>query len=182
VDGILGQEFFDRFVVEIDYTSRIIRVHDPASYNYHGIGERLPIEVGPQHIYVRAKVSATGSIPIEGRFLVDTGYATAISLTKEFAEMNKLLPAPENLKSVPVCGLAGMVKTQSLEGYLESLQLGSLTIEKPVTEFSQVPIHKNYDGYIGNAVFRKFKVIFDYSKKEMILEADPKGCKGPSRE
>ena len=31
VDGILGYEIFNRFVVEIDYISRIVTLHDPKS-------------------------------------------------------------------------------------------------------------------------------------------------------
>ena len=41
VDGILGTEFFNSFVVAIDYKSRVIDVYDPTSYRYEGEGERF---------------------------------------------------------------------------------------------------------------------------------------------
>ena len=38
LEGILGKEFFGRFVVEIDYAARRLNVFDPGSYQYVGKG------------------------------------------------------------------------------------------------------------------------------------------------
>ncbi len=174
IDGILGKEFFNSFVVEIDYKSQIINVYDPATYNYKGTGEHFKIEIAPQHIFVRAKIKAPGRVAVEGRFQVDTGYATEMCLTKEFVDEYRLLPPVEQLKRSPTCGLAGLVKDQSWVGNLERLELGSFRIENPLTEFSQAHFNQEFDGSIGDATLKKFKVIFDYSHREMILEASPR--------
>jgi hypothetical protein len=39
-----------------------------------------------------------------------------------------------------------------------------------VTEFRLSEPTTDADGFIGRAVFRRFKVIFDYSRRRMILE------------
>ena len=39
VDGLLGHDFFERFVVEIDYAAGRISLHDPRAYTYAGRGE-----------------------------------------------------------------------------------------------------------------------------------------------
>lgn len=44
-------------------------------------------------------------------------------------------------------------------------------IEKPATEFSQSEVNQDFDGFIGAVALMPFKVILDYSRQMMILEA-----------
>ena len=94
VDGILGAEFFHNFVVEIDYAARLINVYEPAGYRYTGKGEKLPIEVEPQHIFVQAQILSQGRQALPVKLLVDTGSAMAVTLTKRFTDLdtNSCLP------------------------------------------------------------------------------------------
>jgi hypothetical protein len=170
VDGILGREFFDQFVVEIDYAHRLLNVYDQPSYKYAGSGKEIPLEVGEQHIFAQAQIRAAGRTPLAGRFLLDTGSALAVSLMKPFMDEHNLLPSTEGMTSLPVCGLGGYEKEKSWIGTLEALQLGELQVAVPVTEFHLSEPSTDADGFIGGAVFRRFKVIFDYSRRRMILE------------
>jgi hypothetical protein len=173
VDGILGKEFFDQFVVEIDYEHRLLNVYDPPSYKYAGSGKDIPLDVGEQHIFVPAQIKAAGRAPLTGRFLLDTGSAHAVSLMKPFMDKHHLLPSTEGMTSLPVCGLGGYAKEKSWIGTLEALQLSEFKIAAPVTEFRLSEPNTDADGFIGGAVFRRFKVIFDYSRRRVILE--PRG-------
>ncbi|HKP36821.1 MAG TPA: aspartyl protease family protein [Pyrinomonadaceae bacterium] len=170
LDGILGKEFFDQFVVEIDYAQRLLNVYDRSSYKYAGGGKEIPLEVGEQHIFVRAQIRAAGRDPITGRFLLDTGSAQALSLMKPFVNAHNLLPSTEGMSSLPACGLGGHANEKSWLGTSEALQLGEFKITAPVTEFRMSEPNTDADGFIGGAVFRRFKVIFDYSRRRMILE------------
>lgn len=170
VDGILGKEFFDQFVVEIDYAKRLLTVYDRSSYKYAGSGKEIPLEVGEQHIFARAQIKAAGRAQLTGRFLLDTGSVQAVSLLKPFMNEHNLLPSTEGMTSLPACGLGGHEKEKSWIGTLEALQLGEFKIAAPVTEFRLADPNTDADGVIGGAVFRRFKVIFDYSRRRMILE------------
>lgn len=170
VDGLLGKEFFDEFVVEIDYARRVLNVYDRSSYKHAGGGADIPLEVGEQHIFAQAQIRAAGRAPLTGRFLLDTGSSEAVSLLKPFMFKHNLLPSTEGMSSLPVCGLGGYAKEKSLIGALEELQLGEIKIAAPVTEFRLSDPNTDADGFIGGAVFRRFKVIFDYSRRRMILE------------
>jgi predicted aspartyl protease len=169
VDGVLGKEFFSSFVVEIDYPARLINLYDPDSYKYTGRGRSFPLEIGPQLIFVRAQVKAPGRPLITARLVVDTG-AGALSLTKQFAEANKLLPPAEKLTAAPECGVGGFEKESTLVGTLEALQLGGFKLSNPLTVFYQKTAARSYDGLLGGVALRNFKVIFDYSHSRMILE------------
>ncbi len=170
VDGILGKEFFDKFVVEIDYAQRLLNVYDRSTYKYSGSGKAISLEVGEQQIFVRAQIRAAGREPLAGRFLLDTGSAQAVSLMKPFIYKHSLLPSTEGMTPLPVCGLGGHEKEKSWIGTLEALQLGEFMLATPVTEFRLSDPNTDADGFIGGAVFRRFKVIFDYSRRRMILE------------
>ena len=45
IDGFLGAELFERYVVELDPMNRRLLLHDPETFVYSGQGEILPLEV-----------------------------------------------------------------------------------------------------------------------------------------
>jgi hypothetical protein len=49
-DGVLGDELFRLFVVEIDYATQVINLYEPNNYNYNGRGEAIPLEVGSRSL------------------------------------------------------------------------------------------------------------------------------------
>ena len=56
---------------------------------------------------------------------------------------------------------------------MHQLQLGATRIDQPQTDFFMEgsPVDAGLAGHIGIAALHHFKVIFDYSRKQMILEA-----------
>ena len=114
--------------------------------------------------------SGAGRQALPVKLLVDTGGAMAMTLTRRFTDEHQLLPSRERLTTVPLCGLAGMMKEKSLLGEIDVLQLGSLKITNPSVEFRRASVDYESDGFIGGAIFRRYKVIFDYSRRLMIME------------
>ncbi len=171
-DGILGDEFFRLFVVEIDYAAKSINLYDPKSYHYQGKGERIPLEVKQKYIYMRAPITASGRSPINGLFMIDSGSGTALILNSPFVAQNKLLPPLNQTTPFSVCGIGGDSQTQV--GKLAEIRLGNIKLESPVTMFSQAAngtlANPDLSGTIGNAILRRFKVVFDYSRRLMILD------------
>jgi hypothetical protein len=172
MDGVLGDQFFRLFVVEIDYLTKSINLYDPQSYHYQGKGEKIPLEVGPGHIYIRAPITAAKLAPLTGLFMIDSGSATGLVINSPFVKQNKLLPPSNQTTPFPICGIGGDSRTQI--GRLTEIRLGNLKVENPITMFSQaengVLASNDFSGSIGNAILRRFKVVFDYSRKLMILE------------
>jgi len=60
------------------------------------------------------------------------------------------------------------------------LQVGRNQIENVSTLFSLATdgmlANEEFDGNIGNDFLRRFKVVFDYSRRSMILESDANGA------
>jgi hypothetical protein len=171
VDGILGREFFSSFVVEIDYQARLINLYDPLTYRYTGGGTSFPIDVDPHYVFVRAQVKARGRPAVTARLIVDTGGGTDLWLTKQFTEAHGMLPPEDKLTMFTDCGINGSQKVKSRVGTLEAIELGSFRVRHPSTVFYQQQTVEGADGLLGNTVLRNYKVIFDYSRKRMILES-----------
>jgi predicted aspartyl protease len=176
VAGILGHEFFKRFVVEIDYASRLINIYAPEDYKYQGTGESLHLEMEDRNVFVQARLSFADRAPVNGRFMIDTGGAHAVILTSPFVQANKLLPPASQLTKFAVCGIGGY--SDILMGTLSSIQIGKIKINEPITGFSNAQsgnlADTVYDGNIGAAILRHFKVVLDYSRQIMILESPSK--------
>lgn len=175
IDGVLGHEFFKRFVVEINYQTRLINIYSPQNYKYQGSGEEIHLEMEDQNVFVQARLTTAGRA-VRGRFMIDTGLAQSLLLTRPFIEANKLLPPITELTRFNVCGIGGY--SEILLGTLNSLQVGNITVSEPVTGYSQAQAGRLtesiYDGTIGNAILRHYKVIFDYNRRRMILEPPSK--------
>jgi predicted aspartyl protease len=169
--GILGYDLFKRFVVDIDYAAKLMSLYEPLAYEYRGIGQSIPLNVQADGaIYVQARVQAPGGNPIEGEFVVDTGGNRILLLARPFVEQHRIMESVGKTLAARGGGVGGEI--QLAMGRLKSLQLGRFTITNPLTGFTKVGeiADAGKAGNIGGGFFRRFRVIFDYSRKRMILE------------
>src|SRR6266849_5490449 len=154
VDGIIGYDFFNRYVVEIDYDANIVRLFEPKTYNYSGNGEIIPITIKKKHAYVTAKMKLAGRESVAREYLVDSGSSDAV---------NDDLIAQSSAPKVEVVGGVGLGQEfKVILSRVERLQLGSIVFE-------------NTNGAsggqkIGGELLHRFTVIFDYSRQRVILE------------
>ena len=166
-DGILGSGFFRTFVVAVDPKAKTLTLHDPAQFKYSGNGEVLPLRfAGSTPIVFTAVVLANGS-DVKTEFEIDTGCTGGLCIGKHFVEAHDLAPAGRESERR---GVGGGARTRS--GHLPALRLGKITIDKPSADFflEGSPADPPLAGHIGADVLNNFRVIFDYSRKQMILE------------
>ena len=174
VDGIIGFSLFNRYVVEIDYRSKVVNLYEPSTYQYAGRGESIGIEILSRVPFARVKVPLAGRKPIEGRFLVDLGAGRfTLILNTPVVSSNNLLSITKGLIREPgAVGVGGEVKL--FAGRWTAIQLGSFTLNEPVVHFAQdrkgAFASSDFNGLIGGELLRRFTVIFDYAHKRMILE------------
>lgn len=168
-DGILGSAFFRRYVIAIDPPARSITLHEPDTYIYSGAGEVLPLTFQGTTPIVEASLQLPDRSEMTGRFEIDTGCDACLCLGRHFVEAHQLVPT----NSAPGGGRVGVGGgTRTRAGHLPFLQLGKHRIEKPAANFflEGSPVDAPLAGHIGWALLRDFKVVFDYSRKRMILE------------
>ncbi|HEX7777820.1 MAG TPA: aspartyl protease family protein [Vicinamibacterales bacterium] len=178
LDGIIGGEFIREFVVELDYQAKGFRLHKPESFRYTGSGESIPIDfVNVSHPTVAATVTPVGGQALERRFMLDVGSGLALALHSPFVdEQNLLGPDSKTIRAIGGAGAGGRVTGRL--GRVESLQIGSFTIGRPITMFAQDKAgafaNAALAGNIGAQIAMRFRLYLDYGRRRIILEPSPR--------
>ena len=177
IDGIIGGQFIRQFVVELDYQARQLTLHDRKSFKYAGTGETIPIELYQGHPIVSATVAPVDRAAVTRKFMLDIGSGGALILHSPFAREQNL-PDPA-MTTVPAIGSAGAGgRTTGRVGRVASLQIGSFTLDQPITMFSEDQAgafaNQLFAGNIGAQIANRFKLFFDYEQLRLILEPSPR--------
>jgi len=170
IDGVLGAEVFQRYVVELDYLKPEMTLYEPKGFSAAGRGKGLPLSFHDNHPYVHAGVELPGGKRIEGEFVIDSGSSFPLILLPSFIEEHGLrdtVPAP--LVSTGR-GVGGEFPLPI--GRIAALRLGAATLTLPVTALPSEGwfAREGNVGNIGGAVLRRFRVTFDYSRKRVYLQ------------
>lgn len=179
VDALMGPELFKRYVVELDYSKKVVRLYDPEKYPEPQSGCKLPLRLGPKSsplALVHAKIVTRGGNAVDAMLFLDTGGQVAMMLTNVFTMQH-----PELLTDVPThseegAGIGGTTRFRI--GRLPALQLGACTIHDPMVAFSQDNQGMGlgggfFSGEIGLSVFRRFTTIFDYPGGFVVFQSSP---------
>jgi predicted aspartyl protease len=172
IDGVLGNDVLKKFVFEIDYLARTINLYEPQSYRYSGSGQSIRLTMDDGLLFMRASITPQGLAPIEARCEIDSGSTGAILLNTPFVQRHNLLATVPKSIQTNSGGVGGTAKM--LRGRVNNVRLGRFVIDHPITHFSQATqgdyASSKYDCLIGDQILRRFKAIFDYSRRQMILE------------
>lgn len=176
LDGILGHQFLDRYVVRIDFDARTLTLYDPKSFAYTGSGSVLPIEVRSGVPIVKARFGLPGKSATEGEFLVDEPYPGAVQFATPFIREHDLLPAARALtpRLIPGGGVGVGGAGEQEEGRLEWIELGPYTLKLPLAAYAQAKAgafaRTDIAGILGGELWRRFSVTLDCPHGRMILE------------
>lgn len=168
-DGVLGAGFFRRFVVEIDSKAKTVALHEPASFEYKGQGEVLPLTFRRDTPVVEASIVLTNGQAIPAKFELDTGCDGGLCLASDLVAAHKLNET-DGVRRSRRSGIGG--GRGIVSGTVPELRLGRLKVAKPSASFftEGSPADPGMAGHIGWDVLRQFKVVIDYERKRLILE------------
>ncbi len=172
--GLLGYDFISRFVVEIDYETKVMTLYRPRGYRYRGHGEIIPVRMMDNNPHVRVRVALPGLAPITGMFVIDSGGGgTDLEFYSPFVRKRKLLDSTQQTTEAAVEGIGGVSGVRI--GKATNLRIGRLVIQNPVVFFSTASQGANAGdigaGVIGASLLRRFKkVIYDQTRQRLILE------------
>jgi hypothetical protein len=172
--GILGYQFFNSFVVKINYTDFTLTLYKPETYVYRKRnGIRIPFEIDDQKPYVYAQTELNDSVKVRTRLIMDTGAGHAISL-EQGSHPEIKIPEPA-LRTQLGTGLSGTIR--GYLGRVRSFQLGKYKFNHVLTSF---PDHNDVsakvnstiprNGNLGNELLKRFTVIIDYSRSALTLK------------
>ncbi len=166
--GMVGFEVFRRFVTRIDYGTRTITLIDPKSFDPKGAG--TPVAISFDGNVIEADGSYNG---IPGRFIIDTGARSSLTLNTPFVAKNKLHDASvKTAEATTGWGVGG--PTKSFVEHGGTLKVGSVEVKGPLTALSTSTAGSDavaeLAGNIGGGVLKRFVATFDYEHTTMYLK------------
>jgi hypothetical protein len=175
MDGILGGDFIRRYVVAIDYESNTLTLYEPKAYRpgHTGVaGDTLPLSMVDGYPCVSARLKLPGQEAFDALFGIDTGDGGALGLNSPIVKRRKLIESMPKVVQGFAAGISG--ESPAVAGRAESLMLGRTAILNLIIGFSQAAkgghARADFDGFLGSEIWRRFRVILDYSHKQIRLE------------
>jgi hypothetical protein len=168
-DGIIGSGLFRQYVVMVDPVARKLELFSRTNFQYRGPAQATPLRFRRSTPIIEATIARTNGEPVTALFEIDTGCDSGVCLGSEFTRTHKLLESTATRSGTKV-GAGGDAATQS--GHLYALKVGSITVEKPQTDFftDGSPADDGLAGHVGMGVLGQFRVYFDYGNQRMFLE------------
>lgn len=180
IHGLLGYNIFANFIVEIDYSKKIISFHDPETYKYKKgwwifqssrKNETLPLIIHNTKPYILAYILMNNGTRIPVKLLVDTGASHSLWLDT-FSDT--LIKVPDATTEVFLGkGLNGDIFGKL--GKIPEVQIGNFVFSDPIVAFPDsmsAGQSKGLDyrnGTLGAELLRRFNVIIDYPNKKITL-------------
>gem|GEM_PF-5767208 len=152
--GLLGYDFFCRYVVAIDFASYRIKLYEPRSYRYTGTGAAMPLILRAPRAYVNVMVAARGVKAERHLLRVDLGSSDAVD--------DDIVLRSSAPKKVINGGVGLGRRFSSYLGTVTELRLGPFILHDLPSATGGVQL-------IGDEVWHRFDIVFDFSRSVMYL-------------
>jgi hypothetical protein len=169
--GMIGYEFFARFVTQFDYARHVMRFIDRRYFDAATAGTAVPFELYHQLPEVRGSYEG-----IPGRFGIDTGSRLALTLSGPFVAQHGLRArAGKGVETIVGWGVGGPSSGFAQRGGL--LHLGEVAVAAPLTVLDADKGGSGaaaaFPNNVGSALLKRFVVTFDYANYVMYLKPIP---------
>jgi hypothetical protein len=177
IQGILGADVLNHFVVVISYDRQTLQLYDPKSFQYKGAGTRLKMQTlgGVPALDVKFSVRHRGTL--HGLFSIATAQAEAMQFHPSFATAHRLSELGQ--KTILFSPLDSPGDFDDHLGRIDSVQFGKITLEDPFaifpgkSEHASVQPVSGVDGAIGGEILDRFTLVLDYPEQSAIFEPNP---------
>jgi hypothetical protein len=171
LDGLVGRELLQRFVVDIDYAEQTLIFAEPTPW-------RAPAaSLKPHAIEFYDSIPMVPAVVdgLEGTFIIDTGDRSSLTLFRPFVDRHKLRTKyTKKVEAITGWGVGGPITAEVTRA---KLVLAGRTLDGTVT---RMPLLKTgafaisgLAGSIGTGVLKRFRTIYDYSRKHLYLMPGP---------
>ena len=174
VHGIIGYDIFKDFIVEINYSSKFLKLHNPKTYQYKKCKKchAFDLEFNQNKPYINAEVEVNlNKIPV--KLLIDSGGSDALWLFEE----DSLGIYPDTDKYFHDFlgkGLSGSVhgkRTKISSFTLNSFHLKDVNAAFPDSSaISFARKFKERNGSIAGEILKRFNIIIDYNASKITLK------------
>ncbi len=174
--GVLGTDFFTRFVVEVDYQNKILKLHEHDTFIPGRKYKKYNLALVDGRPYMSVKLKQFKNTKQWVNLLIDTGASSALFLDHENYDFLEL--PDETIDYTLGSSLIGLLKGKV--GRVDKLTFkGRFKLKNILTSFPEdwkitaqqrdKSVTINRHGTIGADILAKFDVIFDYLNASIYL-------------
>ncbi len=173
INGIIGYDFFKKFIVKTNYVNKSISVYEPAAYVPKKCRkcQTFPLIFNQRKPYITLRDTLSEE-NTEHVLLVDSGSSDALWLFDEAKHIDTI--QKNYFDDFLGLGLSGNVygKRSKLPAFqLGKFELKNVKVAYPDARFLEnIRQFKERDGSIGGDLLKRFTVTMDYAGKQMILK------------
>ena len=170
MQGMVGYEVFRRFVTQIDYGAKTITLIDPKFFKADTAGAPVKIAFNGNAAVVDGSYDG-----IPGKFQIDTGARSSLTLSAPFVAANHLREVgAKGVDAVDGWGVGGPSRSHVTRGGI--LKIGSsIEVDHPITGLSTdragAMADPTLSANIGGGILKRFVVTFDYGHSTMYLKS-----------
>ena len=164
--GVIGEDLFRQFVVEIDPVARRVRLHDPRLWAAPAGATPVALAFRSGHPFVETRVTLADGRTIDSRMNVDIGMNRALTLA---AGSHPALPMPADGRPRKSCYVNGV--RDEREGAAVSVTLGGtrIAVEAPIYSADPNAVDGALTSTLGAGLFKDRRLIIDYPGSRLFL-------------
>jgi hypothetical protein len=172
INGLMGVDFFQDYLVEINYSNKRINFFEPGNFDLPKGYDVLPITTEFQKFFVELSVLQADSTRKQVKMLIDTGAelnAWFQTSTKESLSLPK-----KWIKGTIGEGLNGLITGKY--GHVPEICFGKFCLKNPIVSFpdsasiSGIINTSRRDGTIGSQILSRFNLFIDYGHKKLYFK------------
>jgi hypothetical protein len=171
IDGLLGYDFFSRFVTAIDVGARTITLWAPSAFRAPKTAVAVPIEFAGRLPIVSCTLTVEGGRLLPARLVIDTAASQGVILRYPFANENGLLDMASTATTAPSLA-SGELRLIDIP--IEQMSLSRWTFDRPRVQAQREPIGSGAstasDGLVGTGLLSRFTLIVDYPHRRLLLQ------------
>ncbi|TQO35795.1 aspartyl protease [Arenibacter algicola] len=173
VHGIIGYDLFRDFIVELNYSSKYLKLHDPDLYRSKKSSKtrKLPLQIIQNKAYVQGDVLMKNKQSIPVKLLIDSGSSDALWL---FEDLDRGLGVPrDNYVDFLGQGLSGSIYGKRTK--IDGIKLAGFLLKDAKTAFPDLQYFNSMttfgdrNGSLGGEVLKRFTLVFNYGNSTLSL-------------
>ncbi len=167
MEGMVGYETFRRFITRIDYGAKTVTLIDPKYFDPKDSGTPIHIAFNGNAAVVDGTYDG-----IPGKFQIDTGARSALTLDAPFVAANHIREkSGKGVDAVDGWGVGGPSRAYAVRGARLTIGNAGIEIAHPVTglgtDTAGAFADPSLSGNIGGGILKRFVVTFDYAHNTM---------------
>jgi hypothetical protein len=170
LDGVIGAELFDHYVIRIDADKHLMQLFDPSIWTPPTDARGVALEESHGFMFATASVTMEGQERQQVTVFIDLGQDTALKLV---AGGDSTLRLPSNTIESPLGRGASGIEYGKV-GRAVRVELGHLAFENVIVGFPNsnhiIAGAQGLDGSIGFELLKRCNPTFDYVGKRLLLE------------